>query len=200
MTRLAATATVFTSTSRVESLRLGALALLVLAACSQPAPEPPGEPVRVESTALGLAVAALPAALEVETTEGEILVLRGPGGSVLTVEAGPEERGGINLVAAARGMKEEYEARPGGEFFGNRELITPGGAAFTARGAWEDDSGQRLEETLVLALHPTANRLLTLTYTYPAADDSQERVGQLLELVGELEPLPLQPAAPIESE
>jgi hypothetical protein len=82
---------------------------------------------------------------------------------------------------------------PGGSYLGNRELVTPIGAAFTARARYQAD-GREVEETKVFAVHPAGDRLLIVSYVYPAGGDSQERVQQLLLLLGEIEGLSL-PAA-----
>ena len=39
------------------------------------------------------------------------------------------------------------------------------------------------------ALHPTANRLMRVYYRYPAADDSADRLNDVLLLIGEIEAL-----------
>ena len=159
---------------------------LVALACAGPAPEPaPPEPIRVESPTLGLAIAALPQPFQVAENDGGPLVLEAPGGGRLVVSVGPEERAGINLIEQVKARKAELEAAPGGVYFGNRELMTPIGTAFTARGAHERD-GARVEETWIYAIHPSANRLLTLTYGYPEGE-SETRVQELVAVLGEVE-------------
>lgn len=171
-----------------------AVALLVLSPllihCAK-APEPEEvEAVRVENSELGLAIAALPEPFEVVSASGESIELSapGPGGSgSLVMTAGAEETFGINLVDEVKARKAAFEEAAGGTYFGNRELGTPIGTAFTARGGYEGEAGP-VEETWVYAIHPTANRLLTITYTYPVGKSS-ERVNQLLLLLGEIEGL-----------
>ncbi len=169
-----------------------ALALaLALGAC--PPPEPPPEPVagpRVESPGLGVALASVPPPFAVAANEGGRLELTapGPGGEGRAVfAAGPLESGGINLVEAVKAKKAEFEETPGATYFGNRELGTPIGTAFTARATLPGPEGE-VEQTWVFAIHPGENRVLTFTYTYPTGE-SQERVEQLMALFGEVEGL-----------
>ncbi len=148
------------------------------------------EPERVENADLGIAIAALPEAFSVVSASGPTIELvaageSGSGKAVIT--AGPDETFGINLVDAVRERKALFEGAPGGQYFGNRELGTPNGTAFTARGAYDGESGP-VEETWVYTIHPAANRLVTITYTYPTGE-SEERVNQLLLLLGEIEGL-----------
>ncbi len=160
---------------------------LGLAHCTK-APQEVVAPERVENRDLGIAIAALPSAFSVANASGPEIVLEaagaaGSGRAVIT--AGPEEQFGINLIEAIKERKALFESAPGGEYFGNRELGTPTGTAFTARGAYDGEYGP-VEETWVYSIHPMANRVLTITYTYPTGE-SQERVGQLLELLGEIQ-------------
>lgn len=164
--------------------------LVLFAACGQP--EPPPEPAfgeRVECPGLKIAIAAVPSAFTVTTNEGTDLVLTAPGPNGdgrASFAMGEIESGGINLVEAVKAKKAEFEA--GGTYYGNRELGSPIGTAFTARGAWPQDDGSEVEEIWVFAIHPVENRLLTMTFSYPSGE-SQERVNQLLDLFGEVEGL-----------
>ena len=167
-----------------------ALALLALAvvACGggEPAPTPRE---RVENPDLALAIAALPAAFTVTENAGESLRLAAaevdPGSVEITV--GPLELGGINLVERVKQRRAAFEAE--GTYFGNRELMTPTGPAFTARGQITGPDGPA-EQTWVYSLHPDgSDRLMTVVYTYPAEGDTQARIGELLELLGEIEAL-----------
>lgn len=164
------------------------LAVSATLACT-PAPEPELlVPERVENTELGIAIAALPAVFRVVTADGPTLEFEaeGVGGAGRAIiAAGPEDPFGINLVEVVKARKAEFEAAPGGEYFGNRELGSPIGTAFTARGAY-DDGGTRVEETWAYAIHPSGNRLLTITYSYPPGE-AETRVEHLLELLGEIE-------------
>jgi hypothetical protein len=166
-----------------------ALLGLGLAGCKTEATAPPAARERLENTELGLAIAAVPAAFEVADNLGESLRLTAPGldGAVVEITVGPLQLGGINLVDVVKERREAFEAD--GLYFGNRELMTPNGPAFTARGQMSGPDGP-VEETSVYSLHPDgSDRLLTVTYRYPGGGDSQARVGELLELLGEIEPL-----------
>lgn len=175
--------------SRSRVLILGALWLT--ASCAR-SPEPQTETAtRVASPELGIALASLPAPFELVTNQGGSLELRAPGpngAGTAWFEVGPTEVGGVNLVAQAKGSRAWFETQPAGQYFGNLELVTPIGSAFTARGSYELDA-TTVEELHVFALHPTANRLLRVTYRYPPGE-GQERMQQLAELLGEIEPLP----------
>ncbi|MEE8277958.1 MAG: hypothetical protein V3R89_04480 [Thermoanaerobaculia bacterium] len=161
---------------------------LSLASCRATPPEP-SIAQRVENPHLGLAIAALPGGFVVEANDADSFRLRrSDGEGVLWVEAGPEQVSGINLVEEVKGRRALFQEAPEGHYFGNRELMTPNGTAFTARGAYSVEDG-RVEEIWVYTLHPAANRLVTLTYRYPAGGDSQQRVSELVELLGEVEAL-----------
>jgi len=40
---------------------------------------------------------------------------------------------------------------------------------------------------IVLTLHPSGNRMLTISYRYPAGEDSAQRVEQLIDVLSYLE-------------
>ncbi len=165
-----------------------ALPLILLTGCASEAPAP-AEAERVESSELGLAIAALPAAFAVADKTGESLRLTAPDGDGGEVEitVGPLKLSGINLVEVVKERRAALEAE--GLYFGNRELMTPNGPAFTTRGQITGPDGP-VEVTSVYSLHPDgSDRLLTVTYRYPGGGDSQARVGELLELLGEIEAL-----------
>jgi hypothetical protein len=173
-----------------------ALAIVVFAclgACRQE-PAPPAAPTagpRVENAALGLALAEVPAPFEVDDAAGEAITLTIPGSTPpprLWIEAGPVEDHGINLHEEIGERRAEFEALPGGQYHGNRELGTPIGPAFSARGSWRAEGGGRVEETWIYVLHPDVNRLVTLRFQYDPAQ-SAERVHQLLAVLGEVEGL-----------
>lgn len=170
-----------------RSLTALSIVALALAHCAKPPPPPP-EPERVENPDLGIAIAALPEAFTVVEASGSTIELEAGGetgsGSAV-IAAGPIDNFGINLVEAVKERKAWFESAPGGQYFGNRELGTPNGTAFTARGAYDSESGP-VEETWVYTIHPTENRTLTIQYTYPTGE-SQARVQHVLELLGEIE-------------
>lgn len=181
------------------ALVMGAAALVAGAAgCRKQEAAPPPEPaaVRVEHPASGLAVAALPRALRLVSADGALLELAptdAARGGRFTVAAGPPEPGGINLVELTRTAGAELAARPEGSFLGQREMIAPWGPAFSARGTYLEN-GERREELRIFTLHPdrSVDRLVTLTYVYPAGDreESGARFNEGLLVLGELEPLP----------
>lgn len=171
-----------------STLQLALLAGLFAAACSAPAPTPGG---RVESRDLGLAIGTLPRGVVVATNQGTTLQLTGStekGPGQLTVTVGPPETS-INLVETVKQQRATFEALPRGQYFGYRELVTPSGSAFTVRGRFEE-GGEEVEEVRVLALHPAKDRRLSLSYRYPAGGDTEERMNQLLEVLGEIEAFP----------
>ena len=47
--------------------------------------------------------------------------------------------------------------------------------------------GTEIEETVIFALHPDADRIMTITYRYPAGVDSSVRVQQLFDVLGAVE-------------
>ena len=161
---------------------------LALAGCPSD-PAGPAPAVRVESPELGLAIAALPAAFEVADNAGETLRLSTPrvAGGGVEITVGPLQLGGINLVEVVKEKRAAFEAE--GLYFGNRELMTPSGPAFTTRGQLTGPDGP-VEITAAYSIHPDgSDRLLTVAYSYPGGGDSQARVGELLELLGEIEAL-----------
>ena len=93
---------------------------------------------------------------------------------------------GVNLLAAIEEHKEQIAERTDGNYRGAQELSGPLGAAFWSRGRYQED-GVLTEEAFIFALHPTENALLRLEYTFPAADDSSQRMQQLLEVFGEVQ-------------
>jgi len=158
-------------------------------ACSRNDHEAPAGQ-RLENSSLGIAIAAVPAPFVVSANDGPALELRAPGDTgeaILFVEATGEISGGINLVAEAEGMQDWFEQQPEGQYFGNLELGTPLGPAFTSRGSYVLD-GVEVEELRVFAIHPTSNRLLRLTYRY-GPGEGKERLQQLAEVLGEFEAL-----------
>jgi len=174
-----------------------ALAIMLFAGCQAPAPEAPVV-TRVENAALRLAVNELPAPFVVAENSGRTLTFgttHETGGEVVVTVGEPEY--GLNLPAKAKAKGEDFSALPGGEYFGSRELGTPFGPAYYARGSYDTDAG-RIEELWIFALHPSGDSsLLTLTYTYPPGEE-QTRVPELLPLIGEIEAFEAE--APAEAE
>lgn len=175
--------------TRLASLATAILVPIAITAigCAEPPPEP--APVqRIENHELGIAIANVPSPFVIDSNEGAVLELRAPGDlseGVLFFETTDEMSGGINLVAEAESMQDWYEQQPEGQYFGNLELGTPLGPAFTSRGTYLLD-GAQIEEIRVFAIHPTSNRLLRLTYRY-GPGEGKERLQQLAVILGEIE-------------
>ena len=142
---------------------------------------------RVENAELGLAIAELPEGFEVDKNDetGLVLITSGSGDpGVVEIDLGPVEEGSVNIVEAATATKAVFESLPGGEFFGNQELLTPIGSFFTARGAFDEDP-RRVEQLLAFTLHPNSNRLVRISFRY-AAGEAGDRAPQFAALLGEI--------------
>ena len=157
-----------------------------------------GEAQRIENPELGIAVVIPPGSpFELVSNQDDEIRLRFPangefseGTAIYT--AGPEQDYGINLVDAVNARKAELEAKPDGEFFGQVELGSENlGTAYSTRGRYSDENGRTIEELRIFAVHPGANRLLTMTYRYePAPGQTQARlVDQAAEALGYVEAL-----------
>lgn len=170
---------------------LCALVIVIAAACAQktePPPSPAPEPVTVANSELGVALEGIPEPFELETNQGADLILR------LATE--PDRRlrfsvepteAGVNLVAGIEAHQADIEGRPSGEYRGAQELATHLGTAFWSRGVFEAD-GEMVEEAKILALHPSRNATLVLTFDFPASDNSATRMQQLLDVLAVVEP------------
>ena len=173
-----------------KSLTLLAFSIGLLGVACRAPEQAPASPQRVENPDLGIAIAALPEAFEVEVNQGSDLRLTAPGpngaGSV-EIEVGPDGPAAINLPAEAKATQQYFESLTNGQYFGNLELVAPIGSAFTSRGAYDRDDG-RVGEIRVFAIHPIQSRLLTLSYIYPEGE-GKERMQQLATLLGEIEGL-----------
>jgi hypothetical protein len=155
---------------------------------------PADAPPAVEAPELKLAFATLPSGLEVAAI-GPNVELTGPDGASLLVQVGDRSEYGIEVLALANEQRTAFESLEQGEFLGSRQLTTPFGEGGYARGRFVAND-QRLEETRLYVVHPLENRLVTYVYTYPAAEDSAQRVQTLLELVGETEAFATSPTEP----
>ena len=165
---------------------LPVLIALSLVACAGP-PAPPPDP-GVENLDLDIRLAAVPDGLLVADNQGTSLQLRPTGenvGGVLWFTVGPEQDG-VNLVAAVKAHQEHIEGLPEGDYKGAQELQGPLGTAFYSRGRFVETEVVE-EETVLLTIHPSGNRLLTISYRYPAGEDSAHRVEQLIEVLSYLE-------------
>lgn len=165
-----------------------ALAVLLMAVGCSRQPEEP-EARRVESPELGIALADIPQIFEVVEDPNAPLALapvdptvRGRALFSLRVP----EVGGVNLLDAVHRHQARIEGLPAGDYRGARELRTPHGPAFYSRGRYERDDSL-VEETHIFMLHPTGDKMLDLAYTYPAGDDSSQRVESLINVIAEIE-------------
>lgn len=113
-----------------------------------------------------------------------------PGTVIIGAE--PEQEYGVNLVDEVNAREAELELMPDGEFYGQVELGSENlGTAYSTRGRYTNEAGQQVEELKIFAVHPTANRLLHLTYRYePEPGQTQARlVDQAMVALGYIEPL-----------
>lgn len=160
----------------------------------------PTEPERVENPTLGIALAGPQAAgFDVVANEAETLRLvrhatEEEAEATLVYEVGPPQTAGVNLVAAVRDQEAMIEARPEGEFLGQVELMSQLGPAFSTRGRYTGEAGEQVEEIKVFALHPSGDRLLSLTYSYvPTEGGTKVRTDQAMAALGLVEPLATTP-------
>lgn len=196
--------------SRALALAAATLAL-ALAACGgegggAQAPAA-AEPTRLESPEVGIAVevpagasftaagtegGVLRLASEGEVAEGDVRL----GPATLVYDAEPPQEAGVNLVAAINEREVEVEARPEGRFFGQGELGSHLGPAFSTRGSYVDEEGRAVEELRIFAVHPSGDRLLHMTLAYePAPGQAAVRLQQALTAFGWIEPLPVEAEA-----
>ena len=161
--------------------------VLVMASCGDREPAEPADR-SVTNQALGLRLSAVPPEFEVAVNEGERLELvpveeAGGGRAIFTVG---EEQIGINLVAVVKRHQQQIEEMPEAEYKGGQELVTPYGTAFYSRGRYLAGLTDT-EETSIFLKHPFQDRLLTISYRYPAGADSSVRVQQLLDILAVIE-------------
>ena len=171
--------------------------LLLLASCQtggdEPAAAPPSQ--TVESVAAGVRIAALPTVFEIASNGPDELVLTAPTSATpnsLTVTLSDVYPGGLNIIDAVEQALDGFRDLPAGQSFGQTQLVAPIGLTYMARGRYEVD-GVGVEELKAMLAHPWGNRLLTIAYAYPAGTDTSDRAAQLMELLGEMEPLPPPP-------
>lgn len=158
---------------------------------------PVGEGERVENESIGVALVIPPGSpFELVENEGDEIHLHFVGdadyapGEVF-YSAYPVQDYGVNLYEKVNQRKAELEALPGGQFFGQAELGSHLGAAFNTRGRYTGDDGQEVEEVRIFAVHPSANRILHMTYRYPPApgQTAARLQEQAFEAFGYIEPL-----------
>jgi hypothetical protein len=169
---------------------LVAVTLAVVACARREAPAPPA-PRRVSNAQIGVAIAALPEGFAVASNSGGTIILRRSAAddpARLTIEAGLLQPQGVDLVEWVEAQPAEFKAKPEGTFLGSKKLSTPIGTAFTARGRYRGELGG-VEETRVLAVDPSAPRLLIARYVYATGDDTAARAQQLLDVFAQIERL-----------
>ncbi len=148
--------------------------------------------IRVENPALGLAIGAILPSLDLVTNEGETLRLKHKEGEgEIWLEVSTPEVGGLNLVAMVQQSKVAYESLEEGKFYGQAELGTQFGSAYTVRGSFARD-GEAVEERRIFSLHPDGRQIITMIYAYPTGNNSRARTNEMLELFSELESLDFQ--------
>jgi hypothetical protein len=167
-----------------------------LGACGGDSAETPtaetAPPARIENEALDLALGRVPPGLTLRSNGADLRLAPASAESTavtgeIRIVADPPSDYGIDVVKIANDQQAAFLAEPRGEFFGAQKLVTPLGDATYARGRFDAQDGSRVEEARAFAVHPAANRLVTVTYQYPAGEDSRERVAALLEVLGEIE-------------
>ena len=161
------------------------IALSVVACAGPPAPPPDAA---VENLDLGIRLAAVPDGLLVTDNQGTSLQLKPAGENVegvLWFAVGPEQAG-VNLVEAVKAHQERIEGLPEGDYKGAQELQGPLGTAFYSRGRFLEREVVE-EETVILTIHPSGNRLLSISYRYPAGKDSAKRVEQVIDVLSYME-------------
>lgn len=167
-------------------------AALILAACQSAPDEPAAETAMpsVEAVSAGIRVVELPSPFRVVVNEPDRFELDSPThpGSRVRVTLGGSQSSGLNIVEIVKQELAAFEALPDGESFGQTQLVAPIGLAYMVRGRHSAE-GATVEELKALVVHPWGNRLLTVAYSYPAGDDTSERGGELMELLGEIEAL-----------
>jgi hypothetical protein len=170
-----------------------ALAIVfVLGACSsEPAAPPAPADTSLEAPAVMLRLGATPEVFELDTNDAAGLAFTAPslaGPSMVTVTLGDVVDGGINIFEQVEEQLASFTELPEGASYGQTQLVAPIGLTFMLRGRYQDE-GRAVEELRAILVHPAGNRLLTASYRYPVGDDTSERGQQLMELLGEMEPL-----------
>jgi len=164
----------------------------MLGSCRQPdEPEVVDRPAMVvENTELRLRLAGVPGAFMVVMNDEDQLILEPSDstteGQILFANNPPEA--GQNIPAAVKAHQVFIENQDEADYLGGQELTSQLGTSFYSRGRYLHD-GEEIEETVVFALHPYKDRIMTITYRYPVGDDSSERVQQLFGVLGVVEGL-----------
>ena len=169
------------------------LAILTLAfsACGGSAEEVAPTPAGPAATlpAINFEFAVLPEGFEIANatdTELELTPTDPDATGRMWIEYEEVSDYGINLVQIVTEQGEVYALRENSEYFGGRKLVVAAaGEAYYVRGRYDKDS-VRTEEVRLFLVHPAENRLVSLHYAYPAAEDSGDRIQELFAWVGEI--------------
>ena len=165
---------------------------VMLGSCRQPVePEVVERPAMVvENMELRLRLAGVPGGFMVVMNDGDQLILE-PSDSTTKGQihfANKPPEAGQNLPAEVKAHQVFIENQEEADYLGGQELISQLGTSYYSRGRYLHD-GNEIEETIIYALHPYKDRIMTITYRYPAGDDSSVRVQQLFEVLGVVEGL-----------
>ena len=143
-----------------------------------------------ENLELRLRLTSIPSGFTVVVNDGDQLILESTDstteGRIVFANMPPEA--GQNLPAEVKAHQIFIEDQEGADYLGGQELVSQLGTSFYSRGRYLDD-GAELEETVVFSLHPYADRIMTITYRYPAGVDSSIRVQQLFDVLAVVEGL-----------
>jgi len=167
-----------------------AAAATLLTTCSQPespeVDEPP--PIVIENPGLRLRLDGVPTEFQVVANGEDELVLEPADptveGRIVVRTLDPAV--GQNLPAQVEAHQSFIAGQEGGDPRGGQELLSPLGTTFYSRGRYLAD-GAEIEETAIFAIHPDGDRIVTITYRYPAGGDSTVRVQQLFDVLAVVE-------------
>jgi hypothetical protein len=178
--------------ARVVVVLTLAAAALLLTTCRQPdTPAVEERPaVVVENPELRLRLNGVPDDFEVVANDGAELALApaDPAIEGRIIVAALDPAAGQNLPAEVEAHQSFVAGQEGGDPRGGQELLSPLGTTFYSRGRYLVD-GAEIEETAIFAIHPDGDRIVTITYRYPADGDSTVRVQQLFDVLAVVEGL-----------
>ena len=176
----------------LTSLAFGGTIVLAFGACgSEPAAPPAAADTSLTAPSVLLRLTATPEVFELAANDAERLEFTAPslaGPSTMTITLGDPETGGLNILEHLEQQLASFRELPEGVSFGQTQLVAPIGLTFMLRGRYRE-AEREVEELRAILVHPASNRLLTISYRYPAGEDTAERGRQLMELLGEMEPL-----------
>ena len=183
----------------LTSLIASSTIILALGACgSEPIAPPVSTDTSLVAPSARVRLATTPEIFEVAANDAERLEFTAPslpGPSRVTITLGEIETAGINIFERVEQQLASFNELPSGSSFGQTQLVAPIGLIFMLRGRFEEDD-REVEELRAILVHPVGNRLLTISYRYPAGNDTAERGQQLMELLGEIEDLKPQNVPP----